>query len=177
MVRKWMLLGMALILVFACAVAAAESAKEILQQGIMYYDGVGVERDVDKAAQLFLKAAEMGNVDAMAYMGTCYIYGEGVEENRTEALKWVTLAAKGGDEASMITLASYYEDEDPETSFKWVKRAAELGNIDAMSWLAYCYSEGVGTEKDAAKAKEWHRRAGDTEDSEREIRGYNYQGH
>ena len=73
MARKWMLLGMAIILAFTCAAASAESADELLQQGSMYYDGVGVERDAEKGAQFFQRAAELGNVDAMDYLGTCYV--------------------------------------------------------------------------------------------------------
>ena len=82
----------------------------------------------------------------------------------TEALKWFTLAAEGGNTLSMLSLGWYFESEAPETAFKWIKKAAELGETNAMGLLACYYAEGIGTEKDAAKSEEWYRRAGDAED-------------
>ncbi len=157
MFRKWMVLGMALILILACAAAAAESAEELLRKGIACYDGVGVERDPVKAVQFFRQAADLGNADAMDYLATCYMYGDGVEENQTEANRWFTKAAEGGNITSMFTLGSAYESSDPPAAFKWMKKAAELGDANAMYTLGYYYEEGIGTEKDEAKAEEWYR--------------------
>ena len=42
----------------------------------------------EDAFELFKKAAEMGNVDAMKNLGRCYQYEEGTDYNMEEAVFW-----------------------------------------------------------------------------------------
>ena len=39
------------------------------------------------------------------------------------------------------------------------KKAAELGNVEAMSALGSCYQQGIGTEINESKAFEWYKKA------------------
>ncbi len=44
-------------------------------------------------------------------------------------------------------------------AFEWYKKAAELGQVDAMCNLGVCYDYGKGVDKDEAKAFEWYKKA------------------
>ena len=58
----------------------------------------------EKSAEWFEKAAELGNVDAMGYLGYCYEYGMGVTQNYDMALEWYKKAAELGNTGAEIGL-------------------------------------------------------------------------
>jgi cell division septation protein DedD len=50
---------------------------------------------MEEGIALLKKAAEAGEPDAQARLGVMYAKGDGVEQNDTEAYKWLSLAARG----------------------------------------------------------------------------------
>ena len=88
MLKRWIGLTAMMILILISSSSVTEAASELLQKGLDYYSGTGVTYDKNMAAQYFREAAELGNVEAMDWLATCYMYGDGVEENMTEAVKW-----------------------------------------------------------------------------------------
>jgi TPR repeat protein len=71
----------------------------ITELGVLYNsDGPGIQHDHAKAAQLFLKAAQMGDAQAMNHLGYVYSHGIGVPRDLDEAVRWWKKAvAMGGD--------------------------------------------------------------------------------
>ena len=60
----------------------------------------------------------------------------------------------------MHNLGLYYEDgkglkQDYEESLRWYRRAADLGNTEAMTNLAILYKDGRGVEQDYSEAHRW----------------------
>ena len=49
--------------------------------------------------------------------------------------------------------------QDEAKAFEWYKRAAELGDADAMFNLGLCFEDGRGVAKDEAKAFKLYKRA------------------
>ena len=74
--------------------------------GSLYEDGNGVEQSYEKAAELYLQAAdgEYGNTSAQYQLGILYENGWGVPADREEALRWYKAAADKGHHGA---LASY----------------------------------------------------------------------
>ncbi len=70
----------------------------ITQLGIMYgADGsFGVPEDQVKASQLFLKAAQAGDAQAMNQLGVRYMRGKGVPRDINQAIQWWKKAAAEG---------------------------------------------------------------------------------
>ena len=67
--------------------------------GVLYCEGRGVERDMDKAVEMWYRAAEKGYEPSQLSLGIMYL-SEGNEE---EALKWLMKASeKGNDEAKSM---------------------------------------------------------------------------
>ena len=71
-------------------------AGAMLQLGVCYYLGTGVEEDGNEALRWYKKAADRGNTDAMLRLGGCYEYGYGVKKNKNEASRWYKKAADQG---------------------------------------------------------------------------------
>ena len=61
--------------------------------GNAYFYARGVERDVKKAFDLWIEAAEKGNPDSYYTIGNIYYYGEYIEQDIPEAIKCFTHAA------------------------------------------------------------------------------------
>ena len=119
-----------------------ENAELFFADMMMY--GWGVSQDREKAAEIFARLAERGNVYAQFVMvqshlvaglsreeieelyqtGEKYFYGRGVPRDRKKACE-------------------YY------------LRAAELGHAEAQYSLGFCYEYGVGVARDTQKAREW----------------------
>ena len=142
--------------------------------GFMYYNGLGLEPDYDKAFEYFLKAADMNSVLAMNDAASLAYDGFVVKQDVGLALELYEKAAGLGDTGAMFSLGYCYyiaalDSEQPEEDFRqafdWYSKAAELGDTDAMCQLAAMYQNGEGTEENPEQAFEWYSRAvelGDT---------------
>lgn len=69
----------------------------------LYLDGHA--GSVEAGVDLLKKAAEAGEPDAQARLGVMYAKGTGVEQNDTEAYKWLSLAARGASPGVSRTVA------------------------------------------------------------------------
>jgi TPR repeat protein len=63
-----------------------------------------VPRDLEKAADLYQKAADQGNAYAQNELGWLYEYGEGVPEDFKKARELYQKAASQGDKAAINEL-------------------------------------------------------------------------
>ena len=70
------------------------------------------EENFAEAATWFRKAAEQGDVDAMARLGGCYWSGKGVDKSAREAINWWKQAADKGDEEAKKNLKMALEKFD-----------------------------------------------------------------
>jgi TPR repeat protein len=74
------------------ATAQGVSSAEV-RLATIYHDCLGVERDLQRAASHFLRAARSGHPGAQFMIGIAYESGAGVEVNLLESAFWLTLAS------------------------------------------------------------------------------------
>lgn len=60
--------------------------------GGMFEDGLGVERDPQKAASLYYQSAKQGHALSQINLGHLYAMGSGVDEDVTRAIEWFYIA-------------------------------------------------------------------------------------
>ncbi len=70
---------------FTMANAAAGDAESQLLLGYNHYNGIGVEKDVEKAIQWYRKAAEQGQPHAQENLARKYYTGRGVKQDYKES--------------------------------------------------------------------------------------------
>ena len=95
------------------------------------------------------KAAEDGEPEAQAQLGTLYVSGQGVPKDMGLALKWLKEAAGHGDLNSMFNLGIIHErgldvDVDHEEAGLWYWQAAEGGDSGAKMKLGTMLIKGTG---------------------------------
>lgn len=93
--------------------------------GYCVSNGIGVEKDVNKAFEYYKQAAELGHWAAMSNLGGwCYLYGNGTDKDVDKAIYWLTRAANEGNNIwSMNKLTYIYGELDgcinQELAAKW----------------------------------------------------------
>ena len=141
--------------------------EELLAQAEREY----ADKNFEKALELYKKAADFDNVDAMYKLADMYYYGESVDKDLVKASEYYKKAADNGHVEAMIALAGMYYngkggEEDLVKAREYFKKAADNGHVKAMSALAYMYYNGEGGDKDLVKAREYYKKAADKGDIE-----------
>ncbi|POG65184.1 kinase-like domain-containing protein, partial [Rhizophagus irregularis DAOM 181602=DAOM 197198] len=146
----------------------------MINLAICYYNGEGIEKNLEKVFYWYQIAAEKGHINAMTGLAKCYYNGEGTEKHLEKAFYWYQKAAENGNEVAMNNLAICYEngkgtERNLEKAFCWYQKAAENGNTEAIFNLAICYKDGNGTEKNLEKAFYCYQKAVENGDKEAQF--------
>jgi uncharacterized protein len=125
--------------------------------GNLYRKGLGVEKDMKKAFELFMYAAERGHVEDQSNVGFMYMRGDGVDVDYKAAMVWLSKAtaqnwATAYDKIGLLYLNGWGVKKDPARAFEAFGKGANLGNSPSMVNYANCYKDGVGTDQDFKKA-------------------------
>jgi TPR repeat protein len=119
-----------------------------------------------KIAELRAKA-DKGDAAAQWRLGRIYDWGQGVDNDRAEAVKWYSKAvasyrkaAEQGDADAERALGDAYYTANGVAAnvteaVNWWRKAAEQGNADAQFELGLMYHSGEEVDKDEAKALMW----------------------
>ena len=142
---------------------AAEQGLPIAQcnLGVCYKYGNGVEKNLEETIKWYTKAANQGYAQAQYYLGKAYDKGDGVEKNDSEAMKWYLKAIKNNSpEAAYYYGAMLLEGNKqkgitkniPE-GVKYLRKAADLKNLDAINSLVGAYYSKMTGENDFGISK------------------------
>ena len=124
--------------------------------GLLYMDGLGIEKDCHKAIHWFKKASLKDDIDATYNIATLYDAGECIEEDNEEALFWYEKAISLGDEEAIYFAGVIYADKkDYKKSYDYFLKSSLLRNEFSMYELAYQYFYGQGTKRDYFKSYLW----------------------
>ncbi|MFC3693707.1 tetratricopeptide repeat protein [Chenggangzhangella methanolivorans] len=129
--------------------------------GACYVEGLGVSRDLAKAAKLFARGAEAGDSVAQRNLATLHFKGEGgVEQDDAAALELFEAAAEQGDAAaqdmlSWMLLEGQGDEPDPQGARRWALAAAEQGVASSMTRLGLIAHNALGMERDPEEAARW----------------------
>lgn len=168
---------------FSAKLAQAQAGDKNAQNaiGYAYSNGDGVEKNLEKAFEWFLKSAEQGQLNSIMNVGGwCYLWGNGTTQDNEKALYWMEKAIALGAKddwslnAHATALNNYgwdlYTGKKNGSSFGAVKdvdkaaelfqKAADTGRcVFAITNLGNCYQTGQGVAKDLHKAKELYDKA------------------
>ena len=98
---------------------------EVAVEGVHYYTGEEVEKDIEKGLALLRKSAKAGCAFGQYMLGLALL-DQGGPKNESEAVKWLEKAVESG----------MNDKNDPDDDEKWID--------DARLYLGVCYVEGKG---------------------------------
>ncbi len=121
--------------------ARAGEAAALRELAHRHATGRGVPRDPDKAARLYLQAAEQGDAEALYRLGLAYRQGEGVSRNDVAAFMLFDLAAARGHEAARL--------EKYRLGSRLTRRQIEKAARLASSWMPELQAGATATREAA----------------------------
>jgi TPR repeat protein len=138
-----------------------EVPEAITHLGNVYRGGrMGLVKSDKKAVKIYRRGVELGDVDAMAFLGEMYREGLGVKLDNKKAERLFRAAADRGHAVAQDKLAFLLDAEKKhEEAFRYYALAADQGYTYAETNLGCCYRDGEGTEVDLGKARYWFERA------------------
>lgn len=112
----------------------------IYNLGVLYHQGMGVDKSLEKAISLYRRAASLGHAEAQYNLGIANIEGIGVPYNPGRAARFFESAALKGVVESAYNLGLIYEngllgETRPDEALLWYKRAADAGSPEAQAAL------------------------------------------
>jgi len=133
------------------------------QLGIIYLEGLGVNKSPEDAAYWFRKAAQNGHAASQFEIGCCFETGTGVLEDQRIAAEWLWRAADQGDADAALHLARHYRDgigkpRDIEKARRYYKQAQQGGITEAEAELNRLPPSKAPQKKTAAKRSKTHTR-------------------
>lgn len=138
--------------------------------GKKYRDGQGVERNIQKAVELFTLAAKQGNSFAAFALGKmCLSNDASLPRDETTALNWITYASERGNQFAQCYLGKLLLKgadgipQDTNAALRWLRASVDQGNVHAEYALAMAYLKGESVPKDSLKAMELLKRASSQE--------------
>ena len=138
-----------------------EAPEAITALGNAYHTGwFGLVESDKKAAKIWKRAVELGDVEAMVYLGGLYRTGSGVKLDKKKAQRLYRMAADRGYAVAQFNIAKFLDSEEKfEEAVRYYALAADQGYTRAENNLGVCYRDGTGTEVDLGKARYWFERA------------------
>lgn len=127
--------------------------------GRLFEFGLGAEKDMNRAANLYAAAAQAGSVSAMNRLGLLYLEGTTLLKDYNLARVNFCNAADTGDQNGLLNCALMLRDGrggevDAAGAATRLQGAADQGNIAAKNILATMVLAGEGVEADQGRAIE-----------------------
>ena len=145
------------------------SPEAMTNLGRMYFTGeFGTPVNKREGLELWLKAAILKNETACENLGYAYREGDGITVNQDESKFWYKVAELvrlfGGDpieKSEEIYKKAFALDllEDYDGAFPLYLKAANMGNIKAMSNLSHYYYMGYGVPENQRLSEVWKKRS------------------
>ena len=130
----------------------------MVQVGLMYSNGDGVPRDMQKASAWLRPANVKGSAVGKYLLAECFLFGKGVPRNPEAAVMLlrdaVTMEHPG---RAMDLLATCYHkgwgvEADPAEAVRLYRSACDQGFYNACANLGVLYMKGEGVERSPTKA-------------------------
>ncbi|KAH8921745.1 HCP-like protein [Atractiella rhizophila] len=123
--------------------------------------------DLEYAAELLARSAELNWAPSAYKLGECYEYGKmGCPQDPALSIHYYNIAAQQDHPEACFALTAWYLVGSPGVlpqsdteAYLWARKAAEKGLPKAEYAVGYFFEVGIGTPKDGREALSWFRKA------------------
>ncbi len=115
--------------------------------------------DLRQAFILFMQAAKLGDRASQLDLGYFFDNGLFVKKDKKKAMEWYYKAYRQDDAGGANNIGTVYRDfGETRKMLWWFRRAAAMGDLDALLDLGKRYEKGLAVPRNLAKAKVFYRR-------------------
>ena len=134
--------------------------------GACYQQGLGCERNINKALEIYQEAVKLGSGLAAKNLFFIFRYGDSqndipVNFDRGKAKYYLLEGARLNDPIALLQLSNqYYSGGDmfetnSEQAYIYAKKSADAGNVDGCAKVAYLLDNGIGCYKNPQEAQKY----------------------
>jgi len=131
--------------------------------GGLYLDGVYGDDNVESGLTLLKQSGDLGNPNALMWLGHLYAEGSHVTKDETTALDYFKRAALTGDTRARLQYVRFLLTQDnvpfDPQAHTWLVEEAKAGEPEAMLLLGNLYAKGVGVSQSYRQALSWFKSA------------------
>lgn len=137
----------------------------LVELGVRYATGRGVEKDEARALEMFERGVAAGDASAMYAMGVVFANGAGVPQDDAIAVGWYQRAANLDFGEAQLWLAKMVSAGRGGISQSWsgayplYLKAAEKNQTEAGFIVGWMLETGTGVDSDPERAAFWYRRS------------------
>jgi len=118
-----------------------------------YFGGLGLEKDVSRAIELWTEAADLGSLEAHCRLGLAYCTGNVVEEDKPRGIHYWQQAALKGDVMSRHNLgAAEYQNGNYQLALQHLMISTKMGAERSLNAIQGMFKEGLATKEQYAEA-------------------------
>ena len=134
--------------------------------GACYQQGLGCERNINKAIEIYQEAVKLGS--GLAAKNLFFIFRNGDSQNdipinydRDKAKYYLLEGARLNDPIALLNLSfQYYPGGDMfetnyEQAYIYAKKSADSGNVDGCARVAFLLDNGIGCYKNPQEAQKY----------------------
>jgi len=104
------------------------------QIGLMYENGIGRKKNLEKAFEYYQKAADQGYAKAQCDLGKMYFHGTGTAKNLEKVFEYYEKAANQGNRIAQYDLGYMYKNgqgtaKNLEKALEYFQKGADQGDI------------------------------------------------
>lgn len=125
------------LLAYADSLQNKNKAIQLYDEALAHYSS----KKYRNAFPVMREAAQLGEKNAMALLGSMYLFGQGTYENGEESLKWLRKAVDAGQTDAIGVLGMAYATgkgkvkRDMKLALEYLNKAAELGDQKSIKML------------------------------------------
>ncbi|MDE7413733.1 MAG: sel1 repeat family protein [Muribaculaceae bacterium] len=125
--------------------------------GLIYFNGLGVNKDKKKGFKLLENSAKQGYDVAQFDLGYIYDKGYNGKPNYKKAAQWYMKSSEQNNAMAQCNLGYLYNKgqgvkQDHQVAAIWYRKSADQGNASAQKNLAQMYMHGTGVSQDYSEA-------------------------
>ena len=115
--------------------------------------GLGLEKDVPRAVELWTEAAELGSLGAHRHLGFRYYHGKGIEEDKPRGIHHWQQAAMQGHVSSRHDLGVVEcQNANLELALQHWMISAKMGDQNSLNAIKTLFKDGHATKAQYAEA-------------------------
>lgn len=136
----------------------AKNSEALDGLGMIYYTGLGRDKDFRKAEKYFSEANKYGSKDAKLNLAELYRSKDfGQLPDYAKAESWYLLGEQDNPSRAYEGLSKMYLDQkNYEKAFNFSKKAAEFGSSEGQYNLGVFFEQGIYVKKNKKQAEYWY---------------------
>ncbi|EJK77370.1 hypothetical protein THAOC_00804 [Thalassiosira oceanica] len=118
-----------------------------------FYGLLGLQKNMQKAVELYTEAAELGSIQALFDLGNVYDFGNGVQQDKAKAVEFFAKAAMQGHVLSRHNLGCIEgEKGNHDRAVRHFLISAKMGDEDSLENIKTAFKAGLATKEQYTEA-------------------------